>query len=59
VFARVKEHLRGKRFELEDDINTAVTTSLHCLSKDKHKAAVDCLPHKWEKRVDNSGYYIQ
>ena len=31
LFARVKEHLQGKRFESDDDSNTAVTASLHCL----------------------------
>jgi len=29
----------GKQFEPEDYINTAVTSSLHRLSKDKYKAA--------------------
>jgi transposase len=28
LFSRVKEHVWGKRFESEDDINTAVTASL-------------------------------
>jgi hypothetical protein len=36
LFANVKEHLRGKRFELEYNISTAVTVSLHHLSKDEH-----------------------
>jgi histone-lysine N-methyltransferase SETMAR len=34
-FSRVKKHLRGKRFQSEDDINTAVTASLKCLAKDE------------------------
>jgi len=34
---------------LEDDINTAVTDSLRCLSKNEYRAATDCLPHRWEK----------
>jgi hypothetical protein len=59
VFARVKEHLRGKHCEPEDDLNTAVTDSLHCLSKDKYKAAIDCLPRKREECVDSAVYYIQ
>jgi hypothetical protein len=29
----------GKQFESEDDINTAVSASLHHLSKDKYRAA--------------------
>ena len=35
----VKEHLRGKQFELEDITNTAVTDSSHFLSKDEHGSA--------------------
>jgi hypothetical protein len=34
LFSHVKEHLWGKRFESEDDINTAVTASLKRPSKD-------------------------
>ena len=45
LFACVKEHLRGKLFELEDDVHTTVIASLHCLRKDEYKAATDHLPH--------------
>jgi hypothetical protein len=45
---RVKEHLRGEGFESEDDTNTAVTASLHRLSKDEHRAAIDLLSHRRE-----------
>jgi hypothetical protein len=45
LFARVKEHLRDKRYESEYDINT-VTDYLHRLGKDEYKAATDRLPHK-------------
>ena len=34
---------------------TAVTASLHCLSKDEYKAAVDHLPHRLEKCVGSAG----
>jgi hypothetical protein len=55
----VKEHCRGKWFELEDDINAAITASLHHLSKDSYRAAIDHLPCRWEKCVDSSGDYIE
>jgi len=45
---RVKEHLRGEGLESEDDTNTAVTASLHRLSKDEHRAAIDRLSHRRE-----------
>jgi hypothetical protein len=35
----------GNRFESEDDIDTAVIASLHHLSKDEYRAAIDHLPH--------------
>jgi len=58
LFACVKEHCRGKRFELED-INAAITASLHHLSKDNYRAAIDHLPCRWEKCVDSSGDYME
>jgi histone-lysine N-methyltransferase SETMAR len=58
LFACVKKHLRGKQFESKEDVNTAVTESLHCLSKDEYKAATDRLPHIREKSVDSVGDYI-
>jgi transposase len=36
LFACEKEHLWGKHFESEDDINAAVTASLHHLNKEQH-----------------------
>jgi histone-lysine N-methyltransferase SETMAR len=44
LFSCVKEHLRGKRFQSEDNINTSVTASLERPSKDEYRAAIDCLP---------------
>jgi transposase len=58
-FSHVKEHVRGKRFESEDDINTAVAASLKCPAKDEYRAAIDRLPRRWEKCVVSAGDYIQ
>jgi hypothetical protein len=55
LFVRTKEHLRGKRYESEYDINTVVTVHLHRLSKDEYKAATDRLPHRRKKYVDSAG----
>jgi hypothetical protein len=52
----VKEHFLGEKFELADYINTAVTASLHHLSKDAHNTTVDRLPHRLEKIVDSVGH---
>jgi hypothetical protein len=41
LFAYVKQHLRGKGFESERDINTAVTASLYRLNRDEYRAAID------------------
>jgi hypothetical protein len=59
LFSRVKEHLWGKRFESEDNINTAVTASLKHPTKDEYRAAIDRLPRRWEKCVDSTGDYIE
>ena len=53
----MKEHLRGKQYESEHDMNTAVTAYLHRLSKDEYKAATDRLPRRWKKYVDSAGDY--
>jgi hypothetical protein len=57
--SRVKEHVRGKRFQSEDDINTAVTASLKRPSADKNRAAIDRSPRRWEKCVDSAGDHIE
>ena len=54
----MKELRWGKRFESEDVISTAVMATLHHLNKDEHRAAIDHLPHSWEKCVDSAGDYI-
>jgi transposase len=59
LFSHVKEHLRGKRFVSEDNINTAVTASLKRPSKNEYRAAIDRLPSRWEKCVDSAGDYIE
>jgi hypothetical protein len=47
----------GKQFESDDNINTAVTSSLHRRSKDEYRDAIDNLPHRREKCVDSAGDY--
>ena len=59
LLACVKELLWGKQFESRDGINTAVAASSHHLSTDEYRAAIDCLPHRWEKCVDSAGGYIE
>jgi len=51
--------LHVRTFWIEDDINVAVTASLHHLSKDEYTPAIDCLPHTWEKYVDSAGDYTE
>jgi len=43
---------------LEDDNNTAVTASVHCVSLDEYRAAIDWLSHGWEKWMDIASDYI-
>ena len=56
VAARMKEHVQWKRHESED-INTAVTASLHDFKKDEYRAATDHLTQIWKKCVDSAGNY--
>ena len=59
LFTRVKEHLQHTQFESENNINTAVTASLHPLDMDEYRAAIDCLSHRWEKCVDSASDNIE
>jgi hypothetical protein len=59
LFACVKEHLCGKRFELEHNFSTAVTAYLYRLSKDEYRAAIDHLPCRWEECVNSAGVCIE
>jgi hypothetical protein len=47
----------GKQFESDDNINTAVTASLHRQSKDEYRVAIGRLPHRREKFADSAGDY--
>jgi histone-lysine N-methyltransferase SETMAR len=59
LFSRVTEHVWGKIFQSEDDINTAVTACLRRVTADEYRAAIDRLPRRWEKCVDSAGDYIE
>jgi hypothetical protein len=56
-FCKENCSLVGKQFESDDDINTAMTASLHRQSKDEYRVAIDRLPHRWEKFADSAGDY--
>jgi hypothetical protein len=49
----------GKQFESDDDMNTAVSASLHCLCKDEYRDAIGHLTRRWYKCVDSAGGYIE
>jgi transposase len=58
LLAHVKEYLWGKQFKSDDDVNIAVTATVHHLGKDIYKAAL-YLPHRWAKCVDSAGDYTE
>jgi hypothetical protein len=59
VVCTCEKQLWSKPFESEDDINTAVTDSLHFLSKNEYRTATDCLPHRQEKCLYSAGNYTE
>jgi hypothetical protein len=59
LFAHVKEQLWSKWFEWEVDINTAVTNSLYCLSKNEYRATTDYMPHRLGKGLYSAGNYSE
>ena len=54
-----KRNFGGKQFESDDDVNTAVSASLHCLCKNEYRDAIDHLTHRWWKCIDSAGDYIK
>jgi histone-lysine N-methyltransferase SETMAR len=59
LFPKVKESLRGRRFDDAESINAAFSTSLRSLTKTDFQGGIERLPHRWQKCVDTDGHYME
>ena len=59
LFPRMKESLRGIKFETTEEIVRATKASLNDLDKDGFRDAFVRLVRRWEKCVANEGSYVE
>ena len=55
LFPKVKEHLRGRRFETADEIISATKHALLNLDKGTYVAAFESWIRRWRMCLDNAG----
>ena len=59
LFPQLKEELRGKRFETDDDVMTAVEQWFYDQEKVFLKNSLMKLEKRWQKCIDKSGDYVE
>ena len=59
LFSAIKEELRGRRFQTEEEINTAWKASINRLDSDAIERGIARLPKLWEKCVAAHGAYFE
>ena len=59
LFPKMKEHLRGQRFESEEDIICATKEAIRHLDKDAYVTAFDCWLRRMQKCIDIGGCYTE
>ena len=59
LFAKVKEPLRGTRYNTRDDLNRAVRLSVRNINKDGRGDDVRRLPNIWQKVINKGGDYVE
>ena len=59
IFAKVKEPLRGTRYNTRDELIRAIVRSICNISKHGHADCVRRLPHIWQKVENKVSDYIE
>lgn len=59
IFPKMKESLRGVRFESPEKIIQATKDSLAEMDRDGFQTVFDGLVHRWEKCIDCEGSYVE
>lgn len=59
LFPKVKEIIRGRRFNDEESINAAFAAALRDVTASGIQPGIERLPHRWQKCVDLDGSYVE
>jgi len=59
MIPKMKEPLRGIRFRTVPGILQAVDHSIRTINTTGATKGILLLPHRWQRVVDNAGYYIE
>ncbi len=59
LFPRLKDSLRGHRFESLDAMKAGVVAQLNRIDKDEFHKAIDQMPVRWIKCVESGGDYFE
>ena len=59
LFPKMKEPIRGVRFQTVEDISEAVSAQLKTLQKNGLQGGVPRLPHRWNSCIDVLGDYFE
>ena len=59
LFPKMKELIRGVRFQTVEDISEAVSAQLKTLQKNGLQGGVPRLPHRWNSCIDVLGDYFE
>ena len=59
LFPELKNHIRGRRFESDDQLNAAVTGALKVISKDGLWHVFESWQKRWDKCIEAEGQYFE
>jgi hypothetical protein len=59
LFGPLKNHLGGKRFADDEEVETEVHKRLRQLSKDFYAARFDAQVKRWNKSINVGGGYVE
>ena len=59
LFANLKKHLAGKRYESDDDVISAVEDFFEGQEENFYATGIRALQHRWKKCVDRRGDYVE
>ena len=59
LFPKLKSHLRGRRFESDNDVICAVEGYLGAQTADFFREGIAKLEHRWSKCIEVQGDYVE
>lgn len=59
LFPRIKEPMRGRRFNTEEEVNQAFKDGITLMTKSGVQAGIDDLVQRWERCLELDGEYVE